>query len=107
MVAVPKNQALTMLLGGNVGFAPATSASVQNGKIVLSSGWSINDTGAGYDPSSETTVDASVDIGPGNYTSNLFAIARGDWRAGAGKSQDRLPRPRRRHRVARSWTTSI
>ena len=38
MVAVPKNQALTMLLsGGTVGF-DATSASFENGQIVLSSG---------------------------------------------------------------------
>ena len=39
MVAVPKNDALTMLLGGNIGFA--TSASVVNGTVVLSAGFDI------------------------------------------------------------------
>jgi len=39
MVAVPKNQALTMLLDGAVGFAPvATEATFENGQVVLSSG---------------------------------------------------------------------
>jgi filamentous hemagglutinin family protein len=33
MVAVPKNQALTMLLGGTIGF-DAASADVQNGKVI-------------------------------------------------------------------------
>ena len=46
MVAVPKNQALTMLLGGSVGFAPAaTSAQVANGEIILSSGFGYNGSG--------------------------------------------------------------
>ncbi|HKP35179.1 MAG TPA: hypothetical protein VJT70_10430, partial [Sphingomicrobium sp.] len=40
MVAVPKNQALTMLLGGSVGFAPAAAgATVENGQIFLRSGF--------------------------------------------------------------------
>ncbi|HWJ38917.1 MAG TPA: hypothetical protein VNR86_09190, partial [Sphingomicrobium sp.] len=40
MVAVPKNQALTMLLDGSLGFAPAAQgASVENGHIVLRSGF--------------------------------------------------------------------
>ncbi|MCY7287395.1 MAG: hypothetical protein LH624_03890, partial [Cryobacterium sp.] len=37
MMALPKNQALTMAVGGTVGF-DATSASVLNGQIVLTSG---------------------------------------------------------------------
>ena len=44
MVAVPKNQALTMLLSGSAGFTPAGAAQVVNGEIVLSAGWSIFDT---------------------------------------------------------------
>jgi len=39
MVAVPKNQALSMLLGGSIGFAPAASgATIANGQIYLFSG---------------------------------------------------------------------
>jgi filamentous hemagglutinin family protein len=77
MVAVPKNQALTMLLGGTVGY-DASTAGYDNGQIVLSAGWSIGDTGTGYDPNTEYVVDAGIDIGPGSYLSDLFAIARGD-----------------------------
>ncbi|MEO8453594.1 MAG: hypothetical protein ABI454_00395, partial [Sphingomicrobium sp.] len=80
MVAVPKNQALTMLLAGTAGF-DANVAGYDNGQIVLSSGWSLGDTGTGFNPSSETTVDANIDIDTGTYLSNLFAIARGDIQA--------------------------
>ena len=85
MVAVPKNQALTMLLAGTAGF-DANVAGYNNGQIVLSAGWSVNDTGTGFNPSSETTVDANIDIDTGTYLSDLFAIARGDirrWRTPA------------------------
>ncbi|WP_152553455.1 beta strand repeat-containing protein [Erythrobacter longus] len=37
-VAVPKNDALTMLLGGEIGYAAAGSASVVNGNIILTTG---------------------------------------------------------------------
>src|SRR5256885_16094987 len=67
-----------MVLGGNGGFDAASSASIENGKVVLSSGWSIADDGTNYSVSSPVTADASVDFDTGNYTSNLFAIARGD-----------------------------
>ena len=77
MVAIPKNQAMTMLLGGNIGFEP-TSASLVSGQIVLSAGSNINDSGSGYVAASSGTADAGIDLGPGTYTSNLFAIARGD-----------------------------
>ena len=77
MVAVPKNQALTMLLGGDVGF-DSTVAGYENGQIVLSSGLNVNDTGGGIDTNSDNIVDANIDIGPGNYLSDLAAFARGD-----------------------------
>jgi hypothetical protein len=77
IVAVPKNLALQMLLGGTIGF-DANTAGYENGQIVLSSGWSINDTGSGFDVSTESTVDSSISIGPGTYLSDLWAIARGD-----------------------------
>src|SRR6185437_4550016 len=41
MVAVPKNQALTMLLGGTVGFSDVQGATVQNGQIILSAGYNV------------------------------------------------------------------
>ena len=59
MVAVPKNQAMTMLLGGSVGFADAVNAEVENGDIVLSSG-------------------GNLTIGSGTYSSDLLATASGN-----------------------------
>ena len=47
MVAVPKNQALTMILEGSVGFEAATSATVENGEIILSSAPSLRTCGRG------------------------------------------------------------
>ncbi|HKP33381.1 MAG TPA: hypothetical protein VJT70_01210 [Sphingomicrobium sp.] len=57
MAAVPKNQALTMLLGGIIGFDVA-HADIQNGQIILKSGDAINFTG-------------------GKFTSSLMASAAG------------------------------
>ncbi len=37
-VAVPKNDAITMLVGGSVGYDAAASASVNNGQIILTTG---------------------------------------------------------------------
>ena len=36
-----KNQAMTMLLGGKVGFDDATSATVENGSVVLGAGYNV------------------------------------------------------------------
>ena len=41
LVAVPKNDALTMLVSGNLGFNSASSASQTGGKIVLSAGFDV------------------------------------------------------------------
>ena len=77
MVAVPKNQAMTMLLGGTVGFDDAVSASVKNGAIILSSGWGVHDSdGSGQYYTATSGLDAGTDIGPGNYTSDVTAWAQ-------------------------------
>ena len=75
MVAVPKNQALTMLLGGTVGF-DANVAGYDNGQIVLGAGWSIYDA-AGTTPLTAIGNDSSISFGPGDYKSDIFAIATG------------------------------
>ena len=41
LVAVPKNDAMTMLVSGNIGFNSASSASQSGGKIVLSAGYDV------------------------------------------------------------------
>ena len=69
MVAVPKNQAITAILEGSVGFDDAVVASVENGAIVLSAGYSV--------------VAGNVD-------------RFGDVRPGAGpRPEGELPHPRR------------
>ena len=45
MVAVPKNDALTMLVSGSLGYQPAASASIVNGNVVLSAGANVATTG--------------------------------------------------------------
>ena len=71
--AMPKNQAISMLLGGTVGYQPAASASVQNGIIVLSAGANI--VSGTPDLQDGAPKLASILIGGGNYTSSLGATA--------------------------------
>ena len=78
MVAVPKNQALTMLLGGKVGFDDATSATVKNGAIFLASGVSAFETDGTIGYRNPTTpLLSNIEIGPGAYTSDLEGISQG------------------------------
>jgi len=77
MVAVPKNQALTMLLGGEVGFDDAVSAQVQNGQILLSSGWGVHDSDGSAQAVGEGGLNSSIAIGPGNFTSDVRGRAQG------------------------------
>jgi filamentous hemagglutinin family protein len=85
MVAVPKNNALTMLLsGGSVGFTDAVGATVENGQIILSAGY-----GVSHDDSRNVVIDglylggavggapASIDIQGGDFTSSLDGYATG------------------------------
>jgi hypothetical protein len=90
MVAVPKNQAMVAFLRGNVGFAPATSASVENGVIVLSAGYNVDGDAIGtgnekmnlfrgsggadgMDPIGGNLSEFHIDTG--TYTSDVFARA--------------------------------
>lgn len=84
MVAVPKNQALTMLLGGTVGFDDAVSAQVRNGQIILSSGWGVHDSdGSGQYYNVNRGLNSNIDIESGNYTSDLTAWGQGALEANA------------------------
>ncbi len=73
-VAVPKNNAINMLVGGSVGYNAASSAMVENGKIILTTGnrveridsaVSIPNPGGGSTtvPVSSNRVDTSIDGG--------------------------------------------
>jgi filamentous hemagglutinin family protein len=104
IVAVPKNLALTMLLGGTIGF-DANTVGYDNGQIVLSAGLRINDTGSGFALWSEPGANASIDFGPGNYLSNVFGYAIGDITAVADTGNPGLRRQRhaRQHQLGQHW----
>jgi hypothetical protein len=70
VVALPKNTALTMLLSGSVGYAPAAIAANEGSTVVLS---------AGYDVDIPTDIPATrlgnIDIRDGTYSNDLAAWA--------------------------------
>jgi len=91
MVAVPKNQALTMLLGGQVGFDDAVSASVENGAILLSSGWGVHDSdGSGQYYNVNRGLNAGIDIASGHFTSDVTAWGQGVLQATAESADIRF-----------------
>ncbi|PHR15739.1 MAG: hypothetical protein COA41_15575, partial [Sphingopyxis sp.] len=65
MVAVPKNDALTMLVGGNLGYEPAASASIVNGNVVLSAGANVATTG------DQTNASFAIDKNAADSDSNI------------------------------------
>jgi filamentous hemagglutinin family protein len=78
-VAVPKNQAITAILQGNVGFDAASVAGVENGVIVLSAGYSLfggqPDRFGDFGPTPKPGIDASFQIRGGTISSDLFGYA--------------------------------
>ena len=79
MVAVPKNQAITAILQGNVGFDAASSAAVENGAIILSAGYSVAggepDRFGDFGPPPVPGQAASFHIEGGTISSDLFGYA--------------------------------
>ncbi|SNS06946.1 haemagglutination activity domain-containing protein [Sphingomonas laterariae] len=74
MVAIPKNVAITMLVGGDVGY-DAVQARQENGVVVLSAGSNLSSAGVATDgPASG--VGANVTITGGDFTSRTTAYGR-------------------------------
>ena len=73
MVAVPKNQAVTMLLSGSAGFDAATDVNVVNGEIILSAGHNVTAGNIGSDAGSP--LDADIAINGGTYSSDVTGRA--------------------------------
>lgn len=80
MVAAPKNQAITALLSGSVGFDAATSAAVENGVIVLSAGHNV--VNGAIDPAPLFAQPASFLITGGRLSSDVTGRATTDFIAG-------------------------
>ncbi len=57
MVAVSKNAAITMLLSGTAGFQAASSASIENGRLILSAG---RDIAGGDPPASPASIGSAA-----------------------------------------------
>ena len=75
MAALPKNTAITMLVGGSVGYTPAATATVQNGSVVLSAGFDVAASVSNGVPKSATSAD--ITIGTANFTTSVDARASG------------------------------
>ena len=77
LMAVPKNQAITMLLSGTIGYETASSVSISaNGGIVLSAGHIIHN-GVEAQRASGATGPANISITDSRFGNNLSATATG------------------------------
>ena len=95
MVAVPKNDALTMLVGGNLGYQPASSASIVNGQVVLSAGANVTTTGDQTNASfafDKTAADSDSNIQLQNvsFGSSVSTFATNGLSATASSVTDRI-----------------
>ena len=72
MAAMPKNTAITLLVGGAVGYTPAATATVQNGTVVLSAG---QDVVLGTIRQAPSSTAANLTIGSGTFSSKVRAQA--------------------------------
>ena len=87
MVAMPKNQAMTMLLSGNIGYTPAAIASNDAGAVILSAGYDISYGSVGG-VSVGSSTPAAITIGASTISSDLSAAATGRIIVDAGAGQN-------------------
>jgi hypothetical protein len=78
MVAVPKNNALTMLLSGTIGYTPAASAVQDNHAVILSAGYDIVAGAVSSQPNATASADSGFSIGASDWQSHLRGVATGD-----------------------------
>lgn len=78
MVAVPKTQAMSMLLSGDIGFTAAASAEQEGSAVVLSAGYDISRGEIAGTPNFTTSSAASIIVRDGLWSSRLNAHATGD-----------------------------
>ncbi|MEK6636595.1 MAG: hypothetical protein AABY88_00780, partial [Pseudomonadota bacterium] len=84
VAAVPKNDAITMLISGSMGYSAATQASLQNGAVILSAGRGVAEIGVGgvtFSDFTPSTAAANIAIGTEAATifnASLLTNATGD-----------------------------
>ncbi len=77
MVAMPKNNALTMLLSGNVGYDAASSAVQSDSAVVLSAGYDVTNGAIGA-RNVTGTGEAGISIGGGTWQPDVTGHATGN-----------------------------
>ena len=85
LAAVPKNDAITMLVSGDIGYAPAASAQVQGTKIVLSAGHHVS--GNAIAARADTPATADIRINGGTFNADVEGQATGSAIATAAAGQ--------------------
>jgi hypothetical protein len=75
VAAVPKNDAITALVSGNIGYSAATAVELRDGQIILSAGRSIadNNSGLSFSDVAGATAPASIKIGADTTINSLFS----------------------------------
>jgi filamentous hemagglutinin family protein len=87
MVAIPKNDAVSMLVSGQIGYQDAVSAVTDSdGAVILSAGYNI--TGGAIDTAPASSVGANITINDTLFRSNTIARASGDF---LGQPIDTIP----------------
>ncbi|WP_288986085.1 hypothetical protein [uncultured Sphingopyxis sp.] len=87
MVAIPKNDAVSMLVSGQIGYQDAVSAVTDSdGAVVLSAGYNI--TGGAIDTAPASSVGANITVNDTLFRSRTFAHASGDF---LGQPIDTIP----------------
>jgi hypothetical protein len=90
MVAVPKNDAITMLVTGTAGYGAVSAFTGENGAVILSAGYGVSASTAGIGDVSvnigtaPTVNNASINITGGNFTSRVTGYAVTDALATGG-----------------------
>lgn len=77
MVAVPKNQALTMLLSGDVGYPAASNVFLENSAVVLSAGYDVANGVIDAPSAGAGSGTSGISIGAGIFSSTVDAAATG------------------------------
>jgi hypothetical protein len=84
VAAVPKNDAITTLISGSLGYTAATAASVQNGAVILSAGRNVFESGYGVTNFTDfmgSSAPASISIGADAstmFSTSVLTNATGD-----------------------------
>ena len=78
IVAVPKNNAMTMLLSGTMGYTAAASAVQDNSAVVLSAGYDVANGVVASDPNATAGQTADISISRAYFPSTVTSHATGN-----------------------------